>query len=81
MRLYGVGGIVISHHHGAFDFAIPPLMFLPKIKKIIGQKMPIFVDCDVENGFDVFKALALGATAVGMGRVMMVSLLENGADG
>ena len=77
----GVGGIMVSHHHGAFDFAIPPLMVLPKIVKIVDGKIPVFVDCVVHNGFDVFKALALGATAVSVGQVMLASLLENGADG
>jgi isopentenyl diphosphate isomerase/L-lactate dehydrogenase-like FMN-dependent dehydrogenase len=48
----GCKGLVISHHHGGWgwDYAIPPLMVLPKIKKIIGDKMPIFVDCGVKDG-------------------------------
>ena len=77
----GVGGIVVSHHHGIMDFAVPPLMILPKIIKIIDGKMPVFVDCGIENGYDVFKAIALGAAAVSAGRVMMGPLSENGADG
>lgn len=79
----GVKGLVISHHHGGWgwDFAIPPLMILPKIVKLIGDKMPIFVDCGIENGFDVFKSLALGATGVWIGRVVLAAVLEDGASG
>jgi len=77
----GINGIVVSHHHGILDYATPPLMVLPEIAKIINGKMPIFVDCGVESGTDVFKALALGATAVSVGRAMMGPLSESGADG
>jgi len=77
----GVQGVVISHHHGIMDYAVPPLYVLPEIVREIGGKMPIFVDCCVESGYDVFKALALGATAVSVGRAMMGQLSENGADG
>lgn len=77
----GVQGIVISHHHGIMDYAVPPLMILPKIAKAVGKKIPIFVDCCIENGMDVYKALALGATAVSIGRAVMKPLGDNGADG
>ncbi len=77
----GVKGIVVSHHHGIMDFAVPPLMILPKISKIVNKSIPIFVDCGVTNGIDVFKALALGATAVSVGRTLMPPLTEEGAAG
>lgn len=77
----GVQGIVVSHHHGILDYAVPPLMVLPEIAKAVGGRMPIFVDCSVESGLDVFKALALGATAVSLGRVVMGPLAEQGAQG
>jgi len=79
----GINGIVVSHHHGILDFAVPPLMVLPEIVKVIKEnsKMPVFVDCGVESGIDVFKAIALGATAVSVGRAMMGPLSESGADG
>jgi len=77
----GVRGIVASHHHGIIDYAVPPLMLLPEIITVIDGRMPVFVDCGVESGMDVFKALALGATAVSAGRVVMGPLTENGADG
>ena len=77
----GARGIVISHHHGIMDFALPPLMALPGIAIEVNGQIPIFVDCGVENGYDVFKALALGATAVSVGRAIMGPLSENGASG
>ena len=77
----GVQGIVVSHHHGIMRHAVPPLMILPRIAKVINGEMPIFVDCGVADGYDVFKALALGATAVSAGRVIMEPLGKSGADG
>jgi len=77
----GINGIVVSHHHGIMDYVVPPLMVLPEIVKIINGQMPIFVDCGVESGLDVFKALALGATAVSVGRAMMGPLTEKGMNG
>ncbi len=77
----GVQGIVISHHHGIMDYAVPPLMILPKLKKIVDNRIPIFVDCDISNGMDTFKALALGASAVSVGRELMTPLKEGGAAG
>lgn len=43
-------------------------MMLPEIVKAVGGEMEIFVDCGIESGMDAFKAIALGATAVNIGR-------------
>ena len=77
----GVQGIVVSHHHGIMDYAVPPLMILPEIVSHVKGKMKIFLDCGVESGMDVFKALALGADAVSVGRAIMQPLSEHGAGG
>ena len=77
----GVQGIVVSHHHGIMDYAVPPLMVLPEIAKAVNGRMKIFLDCGVESGMDVFKALALGADAVSIGRAMMGPLTDKGAEG
>lgn len=77
----GVKGIVVSHHHGIMEYAVPPLMVLPKIAKVINRQIPIFVDCGIVSGMDVFKALALGADAVSAGRVIMGPLGKMGAEG
>lgn len=77
----GAAGIIVSHHHGIMSSAIPPLMILPKIRQAVGDKLTIFVDCCIESGMDAFKALALGADAVCVGRAIMPPLKEKGAQG
>ena len=70
----GVQGIVVSHHHGILPGAVPPIMILPEIAKAVGDRMTIFADCGFESGLDVFKALALGADGVLVGRELMKHL-------
>lgn len=77
----GAAGIVVSHHHGIMDYAAPPLMLLPEIVKVTGGRIPVFVDCCIESGMDAFKALALGADAVCVGRAIIEPLKEKGAEG
>ncbi len=77
----GAGGILVSHHHGIMDYAVPPLMILPKIVEAVNKRIPIFVDCGIATGHDTFKALALGADAVCVGRPLMDSVKENKAEG
>lgn len=75
----GVSGILISHHHGIAPCGVPPLMILPEIRKAVGGKMNIFVDCGIESGTDAFKALALGANAVCVGRAILEPFQQTGA--
>lgn len=77
----GAQGLVVSHHHGIMDYAVPPLLILPDIIKITGGKIPVFVDCRMESGMDAYKALAFGASAVSVGRAVMPELKEKGAQG
>jgi isopentenyl diphosphate isomerase/L-lactate dehydrogenase-like FMN-dependent dehydrogenase len=77
----GVQGMVVSHHNGRLDYAVPPLMILPEILKETEGKIPLFVDCSLQTGMDVFKALALGATACCIGRPLQKRLGENGSEG
>ena len=78
----GVDGIVVSHHSGRLPSAVPPLMVLPHIADALADSdMKIFVDCHIDNGIDAFKALALGADAVSVGRAMMKALVADGAEG
>lgn len=77
----GVKGIVVSHHHGIMDYAVPPLRILPEIVKVVNGQIPVFVDCGIASGMDVFKALALGASAVSAGRIIMQPLGQMGACG
>ncbi len=75
----GCAGLVVSHHHGMIQYAVPPLMALPDILSVTGDSIPVFVDCGIESGMDAFKCLALGAKAVSVGRHLM-PLLRDGAD-
>ena len=73
----GCAGIVVSHHHGIVSYAVPPLMALPDILFAVGGSIPVFVDCGIVSGMDVYKCLALGAKAVSVGRHLM-PLLKDG---
>ena len=75
----GCAGIVVSHHHGMMPFSVPPLMVLPEILAVTGGKIPVFVDCGIVSGMDAYKCLALGATAVSVGRHLM-PLLKKGPE-
>lgn len=78
----GAAAIVISHHGGTvLDYAVPPLKILPRIAKVINKKIPIFVDSGIIRGTDVFKALALGANGVLIGRTVVAALSSLGGEG
>ena len=73
----GVKGMVLSHHNNRIDCAIPPLYILPEILKLTGEEVPVFVDCMIQTGMDAFKALALGAKGVCIGRPLMTAYTKN----
>ena len=75
----GAAGLVVSHHHGMMQYSVPPLMVLPDILSAVGGSVPVFVDCGIESGMDAYKCLALGATAVSVGRHLM-PLLKQGPE-
>ena len=75
----GCKGIQLSHHHGIMSYAVPPLMMLKEILEVVRGEIPVFIDCGIESGMDVYKCLALGATAVSVGRHLM-PLLKKGPD-
>ncbi|MSV35061.1 MAG: alpha-hydroxy-acid oxidizing protein [Bryobacterales bacterium] len=66
---HGIDGILVSNHGGrSTDTLRPTIQALPEVVDTVGKRIPVFVDGGVRRGTDVFKALALGATAVGIGR-------------
>ena len=78
----GVKAIIVSHHHGRLPYAVPPMMVLPEIKEALaGSGVEIFLDCGISTGADVYKALALGADAVAVGRSMLPHLEKGGTQG
>ena len=76
----GAQGLVLSHHNNRIEYAAPPLAVLPEIARI-AQGAPLFVDCEIQTGMDAFKALALGAKGVCIGRPLMTAIKQNGAEG
>ncbi|MBK9335708.1 MAG: alpha-hydroxy-acid oxidizing protein [Lewinellaceae bacterium] len=79
---YGVDGIYISNHGGRqVDGAIGAIEALPGIAEAVRGKVPILIDSGFRGGADVFKALARGATAVGIGRPYCYALALNGQAG
>ncbi len=66
---HGVDGLIVSNHGGrAEDTLRPTIESLPEVIEGVAGKVPVIVDGGVRRGTDIFKALALGATAVGFGR-------------
>ena len=78
----GIQGIIVSNHGARqLDTAIPPILVLPHIVDVIGDKMPIMIDSGIRRGTDVFKAIALGASAVLIGRPILWGLAVAGSEG
>ena len=79
---YGIDGIVVSNHGGRqVDGAIASLDALPAIVEAVGGRVPVLFDSGIRGGADVFKALALGATAVLIGRPYCYGLAIAGEAG
>jgi lactate oxidase len=78
----GLDGVWVSNHGGrAFDGVQATITVLPRIAQAIDGRIPIVFDSGVRRADHVFKALALGATVVGMGRPVMYGLALGGAQG
>jgi 4-hydroxymandelate oxidase len=78
----GVDGIIVSNHGGRAEESLrPTIESLPEVVEAVKGKIPVLVDGGVRRGTDVFKALALGATAVGIGRPYAWGLASFGQAG
>ena len=78
----GMDGVIVSNHGGRqVDGAIATLDALPPIVKAVDGRIPVLMDSGVRGGADVFKALALGARAVCIGRPYVYGLALAGAEG
>lgn len=77
----GCAGMILSHHNGLMRWAVPPAMIIQEVRGAVGKQLTLIVDGGIADGFDAFKALALGADAVSVGRPLMNPLKEKGAQG
>jgi len=79
---HGVDGIVVSNHGGrAEDSGLSSIETLPEVVAAVKGRIPILVDSGFRRGTDVFKAIALGASAVCIGRPYLWGLAAYGQDG
>jgi isopentenyl diphosphate isomerase/L-lactate dehydrogenase-like FMN-dependent dehydrogenase len=78
----GIAGLIVSNHGGRGLDGVPAsLAVLPHIRAAVGDGYPLLLDSGIRSGLDVFKALALGADAVLVGRLQMYALAVAGALG
>ena len=78
----GADGIYLSNHGGrATETGRSTLECLPEVVAAVKGRVPVIIDGGVRRGADVFKALALGATAVGIGRPYVWGLASFGEQG
>lgn len=78
----GADGIMVSNHGGRqLDGCLAAIDALPDVARCVAGRVPILMDGGVRRGTDVIKALALGATAVGLGKPMFFALAVNGQQG
>jgi len=72
---HGIDAILVSNHGGrSTETARATIEALPEVVSEVGNRIPVFVDGGFRRGTDVFKALALGARAVGIGRPFLWGL-------
>lgn len=79
---HGIDGLIVSNHGGRqIDGEIASLDALPAVVAAVDGRVPVLLDGGVRGGADVFKALALGARAVLIGRPYVYALALAGEDG
>jgi 4-hydroxymandelate oxidase len=79
---HGADGVIVSNHGGRAEESLrPTIECLPEVAAGVAGRVPIIVDGGVRRGTDIFKALALGANAVGVGRPYIWGLASFGQEG
>jgi len=78
----GAKGIIVSNHGTRYlDTTFTTIEVLPEVVEQVGATAEVYMDGGIRRGSDIFKALALGARAVLMGRPLFWGLAVNGEDG
>ncbi|XP_042419037.1 peroxisomal (S)-2-hydroxy-acid oxidase GLO3-like [Zingiber officinale] len=78
----GVAGIVVSNHGARqLDYVPATITCLEEVVKAAQGKVPVFLDGGIRRGTDIFKALALGASGVFIGRPVVFALAADGEAG
>lgn len=78
----GVSGIIVSNHGGRNLDTVPATIeALPRIAERIDRRIPVLMDGGIRRGTDVVKAIALGASAVLVGKPVCFGLAYDGAEG
>lgn len=78
----GCKGIIVSNHGARQLDSVPATIeALPEVVDAVGSKLVVMIDGGIRNGTDVFKALALGAQLVFVGRPVIYGLAANGQSG
>jgi 4-hydroxymandelate oxidase len=81
-REHGVDAVLVSNHGGrATETGRSTIDSLAEVVDAVGSRMPVLVDGGFRRGTDVYKALALGARAVGIGRPYIYGLAALGQEG
>ncbi len=79
---HGAKGVVVSNHGGRqLDRAPASLDALPEVVKEVGSEVEVYFDGGIRRGSDIVMALALGARAVGLGRLVFWALAAGGEAG
>jgi 4-hydroxymandelate oxidase len=82
LQSLGVAGVVVSNHGGrTLDGVCTSLTALPAVRAAVGDQFSVLFDSGIRSGTDIFRAIALGADAVLIGRLQAYALAVSGALG